>query len=448
MAGYLVYFNAFKGTEIINNSYNARIDNLTNTVIRGDIEASDGSILAITKTDSSGNETRMYPYGKVFSHVVGLSTHGKSGIEKMCNFYLLKSNAGIIEQVYNDISDEKAVGANIVTTLDVTLQKTAYEALGSNKGAVVVMEPSTGKILAMVSKPDYDPNFASSMWDEWISYANDDSVLLNRATQGLYPPGSTFKILTAIEFVRENPNYNNFTYSCSGSTTTAGASTIHCFNQTAHGSEDLSHAFANSCNSAFATIGQSLKVKNFRTFCESFMFNNKLPLGIEYSLSRFNLDETSGTSEIMETSIGQGETQISPIHNLMIAATIANNGVMMQPYMVDKITATDSTVLEQYAPSEYATLMSADEADLLTGYMRMVVTSGTGNSLKSASYQAAGKTGSAQYDDSENYHSWFVGFAPADEPEIAISVILEGGYTGVSSAQVIARKVMDAYFSK
>ena len=237
LTGYLIYFNAFIGPEVINNAYNKRIDNLSTKVVRGEILSADGNVLASTTTDADGNENRVYPYGSVFSHVVGLESHGKSGIEKLSNFFLLSSKSNVIEQIANDVSSTKAVGDNVVTTLNVTLQQATSKALGDNKGAVVVMEPSTGKILAMVSKPDYDPNEADAMMSEWITYDSADSVLLNRATQGLYPPGSTFKILTTIEYLRENPNYNNFSYNCSGSTTTKGASTIHCFNETAHGSE-------------------------------------------------------------------------------------------------------------------------------------------------------------------------------------------------------------------
>jgi len=448
LTGYLIYFGAFIGPDVINNSYNKRIDNLSTKVVRGEILSADGNVLASTTTDAAGNETRVYPYGSVFSHVVGLASHGKSGVEKLSNFFLLSSNANVIEQIANDVSSTKAVGDNVVTTLSVSLQQAAYNALGDNKGAVVVMDPSTGKILAMVSKPDFDPNEADAMMNEWISYDSADSVLLNRATQGLYPPGSTFKILTTIEFIRDNPNYNSFSYSCSGSTTTKGASTIHCFNQTAHGTEDLNRAFANSCNSAFATIGQTLNIANYKSLCETFLFNNDMPIDIEYNKSSFKLDTSSGVSEIMETSIGQGQTLITPIHNLMIVATIANKGVMMKPYFVDKVVSTDNQVVQQYNPTEYKQLMTEQEAQILTGYMRSVVTMGTGSSFKNSSYTMVGKTGSAQYDSSENYHSWFVGFAPEENPKIAISVILEGGYTNVASAQVVAKKIADSYFSK
>jgi len=448
LTGYLIYFNTFIGPDVINNAYNKRIDNLSTKVVRGEILSADGSVLASTTTDAAGNETRVYPYGSVFSHVVGIASHGKSGIEKLSNFFLLSSNANVIEQIANDVSSTKAVGDNVVTTLNVSLQQAASDALGNNKGAVVVMDPTTGKILAMVSKPDYDPNEADAKMNEWISYDSADSVLLNRATQGLYPPGSTFKILTTIEFLRENPDYNNFNYSCIGSTTTKGASTIHCFNETAHGSEDLNHAFANSCNSAFATIGQTLNVQNYRSLCETFSFNSDLPIGIEYNKSSFKLDTSSNVSEIMETSIGQGKTLITPIHNLMIVATIANKGVMMQPYFVDKVVTTDNQVVQQYNPTECKKVMTEQEAQILTGYMRSVVTIGTGSAFKNASYKMVGKTGSAQYDSSENYHSWFVGFAPQENPQFAISVILEGGYTNVASAQAVAKKIADVFFSK
>ncbi len=448
LAGYMVYFNVNDAQTVINNPYNKRIDNLTNKVVRGDITAADGTVLATTTVDKDGIETREYPYGNIFSHVVGIATHGKMGIEKLSNFYLLSEPENIIDQIYSDVTGEKATGDSVVSTLNVAMQKAAYNAIGDNKGAVVAMDPKTGKVLCLVSKPDYDPNDADAKWDEWINYASDDSVLLNRATQGLYPPGSTFKILTTLEFIRENEDFNDFVYKCKGSTTT-GDTTIHCFESTVHGNEDLEHAFAYSCNSAFATIGQTLDLDQFKLLCESFQFNKYLDIGIEYNQSSFTLDSSADTSDVMMTSIGQGKTMITPMQNLLIASTVANGGVMMKPYFVDKIvTADNDTVVEQNQPEEVGTLMTKDEANILTEYMKSVVSYGTGSNLKGTSYNPCGKTGSAQYDDSDEYHSWFVGFAPADDPQVAISVVLEGGYKNVKAAQVIAKKVFDAYFTK
>lgn len=444
MMGYLVYFNIAVAPDIINNPYNKRVDNQETKVIRGDILAADGSVLATTEVDEEGNETRVYPFGSTFCHVVGLGA-AKSGIEGMENYHLLSEDSNVLKQLANDATGEKAMGNTSVTTLDPALQEAAYDAIGDNKGAVIVMEPSTGKILAMVSKPDYDPNDASTDYSEWLTYDSADSVLLNRATQGLYPPGSTFKILTALEYIREYDS-EEYSYDCTGSASVQGGTSIPCFDNKAHGKETLEKAFYNSCNSAFSSIGLELNRSSFKNLCSTFLFNSNLPLGIEYSISSFSLDENSGLSEVQETAIGQGKTMITPIHNLMIAAAVANNGVMMTPYLVERVETAGGTVVEQYQPQQCATVMSAEESAILTQYMRSVVTSGTGYALKNASYKAAGKTGSAQYDSSDDVHSWFVGFAPYDDPEVAICVILEGGYTGVKSAQYVAKTVLDAYF--
>ena len=170
------------------------------------------------------------------------------------------------------------------------------------------------------------------------------------------------------------------------------------------------------------------------------------PVGFEYSKSTMAVTQDSSISEMQETGIGQGRTMMTPLHNMMIAASVANDGVMMTPYIVDSISDSEGRTVVKNKPTEAGTVMSAEEAEYLTECMREVITSGTGNSMKYSSYEAAGKTGSAQYDDSDRYHSWFTGFAPYDNPQIAVCVILEGGYSGVSSAQVVAKAVFDTYF--
>ena len=159
-----------------------------------------------------------------------------------------------MEQIRNSINERKDQGNNVVTTLNVELQQTAYSALGNSRGAVVVLEAETGKVLAMVSKPDFDPGTINEDWESLTSEDDTDSALYNRASQGLYPPGSTFKIVTLLEYMRENPDYADFSFRCSGSLT-EGNYTINCYGGTSHGQEDLTEAFARSCNSAFASIG-------------------------------------------------------------------------------------------------------------------------------------------------------------------------------------------------
>ena len=215
MIGYEGFFLSQKRDEIINNTYNSRLDSFADRVIRGDILSSDGQILAQTQQQEDGTELRSYPYGDLFAHVIGYSSMGKTGLEAQGNFYMLSSHINLMEQVMREFSGQKNPGDDLYTTLDLELQKTASDALGDRKGAVVVMEPDTGRILAMVSKPAYDPNQVQNQWDSLRT--DSESRLLNRATQGVYPPGSTFKIITLLEFMREYPEeYRNFHYDCNG----------------------------------------------------------------------------------------------------------------------------------------------------------------------------------------------------------------------------------------
>ena len=165
-------------------------------MVRGEIHSADGEVLARTDVYEGGTEVRVYPYQNIFSHVVGYDTHGKSGLESDANFSLLTSHEFFLDQMKNEFRGEKNMGDTVVTTLDAGLQVVAYNALGDRKGAVLAIEPSTGKILVMVSKPDFDPNTLSENWDALISDGTNSS-LLNRVTMGQYPPGSTFKIVTA-----------------------------------------------------------------------------------------------------------------------------------------------------------------------------------------------------------------------------------------------------------
>ena len=199
MIGYFVYFQTIVSSNVITSPYNKRQDTFADRVIRGDIETSDGMLIATTNIGADGSETRVYPYGDLFAHAVGYASNGKTGIELLANYQLLSSHAYFLERFVNEVQEEKNMGDTVITTLDFDLQKTAYDALGDYRGTVIALEPSTGKVLAMVSKPDYDPNAIEGNWKEISNSKN--SVLLNRATQGLYPPGSTFKMITLLQFL-------------------------------------------------------------------------------------------------------------------------------------------------------------------------------------------------------------------------------------------------------
>ena len=270
LAGYLIYLNVFKAKELNSNMYNTKQDANIDKYIRGPILSADGSVLAETRVGDDGSETRVYPYANTFAHVIGYATNGKAGLEASCNYDLLDSHASVLTQL-KESDNEKQMGDSVIVTLNASLQNAAYQALGGYNGAVVALEPKTGKILAMVSKPDYDPNSIAEIWESVVTDSSS-SVLLNRATQGLYPPGSTFKILTTLAFMRQQPNaYKTFDFTCD-SRLTVGDMTINCYNNNAHGEEDLKGAFAHSCNTAFAKIGLSLDNDEFHSMCEEVLF--------------------------------------------------------------------------------------------------------------------------------------------------------------------------------
>ncbi len=447
MMAYFVYFMVVESEDFINNPYNSLQNLFSERIVRGDILSADGEILATTTTDADGNETREYPYGRVFAHVVGYASNGKFGLESQENFNLLRTHTSLLDQIISDIKDEKTQGDTVTTTLRTDLQQIAYDALGSYDGAVVVMEPSTGKILCMVSKPDFDPNTIAQDWDA-INADSTSGVLVNRATQGKYAPGSTFKVITLLEYYRENTSdYTDFSFDCVGEYTSDGQ-TIHCASNKKHGTETLKDAFANSCNSAFAYLSLSLDVSSYASLADSLLFNQSLPLELESSKSSFTLDETASDSLIMETGIGQGNTLVSPFHMALIVSAIANDGTLMTPYLVNYVEAEDGTLVSQNEATEYARLMTKNEAAFLQEYMRSVVTDGTASALDSSVYTAYGKTGTAQVSDTtDQTNAWFVGYASGSgKKDIAIAVIVEDSGSGSSYAVPIAQKIFEAYF--
>ncbi|MBQ6887595.1 MAG: penicillin-binding protein 2 [Lachnospiraceae bacterium] len=445
MMGYICHFAVTNEQTLINNSYNARQGMLLAQNRRGNIYSNDGTILAETKTEEDGTERRVYPYANLFAHAVGYSTNGKMGVEALGNYYLINSNEPISNKVSADMAGTKYAGDSVYTTLDMELQEVAYNALGVYKGAVIVTEPSTGKILAMVSKPDFDPNNIDSMWETLLA-DEESSVLLNRVTQGMYPPGSTFKIVTALQYIRENTDsYSGYRYNCAGSYQ-SGEDRINCYHGTSHGSIDFKESFAKSCNASFANIGLSLNEISFAKTLKDLLFNEELPLETAYSQSKVTVEEDMATADMMQVSIGQGTTQISPIHLNMITCAIANDGKLMKPYMIDRVENSEGTVIKQFSTSSYGNLMTENEASILTELMEEVVESGTGRKLAGLSYTAAGKTGSAEYNTVKgDSHAWFTGFAPAENPQVCVTIIVEGAGSGGDFAVPIAKRIFDAY---
>lgn len=448
MAGYLVFFQIRDSRNVINNPYNARLETFEQRVIRGDIVSSDGEKLAYTKVEADGSEKRVYPFGCTFSHVLGYSEYGKTGLEELGNFQMLTSNAYFIEKFINELKEQKNMGDTLVTTLDARLQTAAHDALSTKKGAVVVLEPSTGNVLALVSKPDYDPGEVVSRWNEFSN--SEDSILLNRAMQGLYPPGSTFKTITLLQYLREHQmQTEGYSFLCEGKVT-VGNSSISCYHGKKHGELTLKSAFAKSCNSAFADMGRNLDMGAFEELTDQLLFDQELPITFPYSKSSFKGKESDSEAIRMMTAIGQGDTLVTPMHMAIITAAIANDGVLMTPRFMDRTeNYTGTVVVEEYPVTEYGSLMTEEEAKTLQEFMRAVVEEGTATALQSEQYTAAGKTGTAEYSSNKNQsHAWFTGFVTGDKPDLAVCVLVEGAGSGSEYAVPIAKKIFDAYYSE
>ncbi len=441
------YFVIHKSEEVITNSYNAkRLEIIESEVELGNIYAHDGSVLAQTLTDGAGNSYRDYPYGEEFAHVVGYASHGRAGLERDCYGYLLTSSVSLSRRTSDNLSGVKHPGDAVYTTLEPALQEIAYMSLGIYRGAVIATEVDTGRILCMASTPDFDPNEIDEIWDSIVD-DKDNSILVNRATQGLYPPGSTFKIFTALEYIRENPDtYDSYHFNCTGSLKN-GEDTISCFHHTVHGSLDLTGSFARSCNSSFANIGLSLNRTSFATTLTDLYFNREYPVNFTYNPSRVTMEEGLSTFQMMQTSIGQSTTAVTPLYLNMVTAAIANNGEMLAPYLVDRVESVEGSVIRRFIPQSMGQVISKEECEILTELMCAVVEKGTGTGLSGLMYTAAGKTGSAEFsDDKTQSHAWFTGFAPAQNPKIAVTVIMENAGTGGDYAVPVARRIFTKYF--
>lgn len=428
------------------NSYNSRLEMLKKENERGPIYAAGGELLAITRKDEDGLEYRSYPYGSVFSHIVGFENRGYMGIESLANYYLLHSHESLRGQVSNAVYDRKNAGDSVYTTLDVELQTAAYEALGDRNGAVVVTNPSTGEILAMVSKPDFDPNTLKEIWEDIVA-DEDNSILLNRATQGLYAPGSTFKIVTTLEYLQENNNsISDYEYNCESSFE-LNDSVINCYHGSVHGEVDLKESFSKSCNASFANIGSGLNESSYKKLVNNLMFNEALPLSLPVAQSRLVLDDDTSDSDMLQYAIGQGDILMTPMHLNLITQAIANDGILMEPIILDYVTNNRGVLVKDFDTDEYKQLMTEEETEILTEFMQEVVNSGTGTGLQNELYTVAGKTGSAEFkENSSDSHAWFTGFAPLDNPQICITVIVEEGDSGSKEAVPIAKKIFDVYF--
>ena len=443
---YLCFFLTFESGSIINNTYNKRSESFKKVIERGSIYSSDGTPLAYSE-NRDGVEVRIYPYGNIFAQVVGYETNGALGLEASYNYYLLTSHTNMFEKIANEFKGQKNPGDSIHTSLDRDLQTYISDLLEGQKASAICIDPTTGQIKATVSKPDFDPNDIQYIWDDIIS-DEENSPLVNRATQGSYTPGSTFKIFTLLEYMRENPDYENYYYNCEGVLEGDGY-TISCIDQTAHGGETLEDAFAWSCNLAFADIGLKLDIDQFIASNSNLLFNRDLNLDIASNKAIFSLQKTDSDFMKMQTAFGQGKTLTNPLHLSLVMCAFANEGVLMRPHYVTKITSPSGSVVKTFKDKEEERLCTSSEADAMNRYLRSVVTEGTAFCMAYEDYTAYGKTGTAETksDKEQNIDlSFFVGFAEKDGQKLVVCVNIEDTTRTWMSAVDFAHEIFNYYF--
>lgn len=456
MIVYLTYFSFYVAGKVVNDPINKRIRIAEGKVLRGSILDRNGDVVAYSKRTGQDAQKRYYEDGEVFSHAIGYNSYvyGKTGIELAYNDALqgktfeLNILGSIFKNLKENLSGDEKKGNNVYLTLDKDTQTKAYRMLGNDKGAVVALNPNTGEVLAMVSKPGFDPEAIDKNFKAYNT-DKEGARLFNRATQGSYPPGSVFKIITAVSAIENIPGITKTTFDCTGKLK-IGNYTLSDYGGERHGRINLSKAFEESCNFTFGQLGMKLGFDNMRQTAEKFMFNKDIPDDDNYnslkiSEGKIGIEDEKSKSYLAQDAIGQHMVSTNPMQMALVASTIANDGVMMQPYIVKKVADRYDVPLSETKPKVLSEVIDKSNSDIIKDYMIRVVKAGTGTNAKISGITVAGKTGSAQDEKKNATHSWFVAFAPAEDPQIAVAVIVENGGVGGKRAAEVAREVMKAY---
>ncbi len=435
---YLSYFQIFTATKIKNNSYNKRLWINEENILRGSIIDRNGKILAYSeKTDDS--TIRHYNFDNIYSHIIGYSyrEYGKAGLELEYNNELLNIKENTPLQEIQKIITPSTEGNSLKLTIDHGLQQYSNELLNGKKGSIVAMNPKTGEIYSMVSQPNFNPNTLREEWNNIMEHP--DSPFLNRAITGLYTPGSTFKVITAAAALESPDVEKNF--QCTGALTVEGY-TLKDYSETAHGNLDLQEALVKSCNTYFANMGLQIGKDKLGEVADRFMINKEIPFDLPTARSSFPYKKNLGKTDVAASSFGQGEVLVTPLNMAMVASGVGNNGKIVKPILVKEVISPKGTTINRNETIVLSNSMDNSHANELKNMMAQVVNSGTGTNAKIDNIRVAGKTGTAE-NPSGKSHSWFIGFAPADDPKVAVSVILENeGTTGGQGAAPIARNIM------
>jgi peptidoglycan glycosyltransferase len=408
---------------------------------------------------------RRYPYGPLAAHVVGYSTVGRSrtGLERSLNDFLTASNSNlstVFDKTLDELRGKPVRGNDVVTTLDLDAQEVADEALGSSCGAVVALDPRTGKLLVMASSPSFDPNLVEERFDRIESITADcrpAAPLVNRASAGLYVPGSTFKVVTAAAALESKKFTPDSTFVDPGYCTVYGKRVNNFDTTSPFGTIDLTNALAYSVNSVFCNIGKELGAKRILDTAKAFGFYERPPLETPaderlasglYDDGRLFYPKVDANVDAGRMAFGQERMLMTALQNAMVAGAIGVGGRLMEPHVVDRIVAPGGKVIERQRPRLIRRAVSKETADAVADMMRLAVERGTGTAAQISGYSIGGKTGTGETGVPGSNTTWFIAFAGDDDespPRLAIAVVLQNqSGTGGSTAAPIAREVMQA----
>ena len=418
--------------------------------------------IASSELDDDNHYTRVYDQGSLYVSATGYFSsvgYGSTGIEAAQENVLDGQSQTLLGQrLRNLLTGEKRQGGGVELTLRASMQEAAAAALGDRKGAVVALDAKTGAILALYSSPSFDPNAlasrdASEVQDAYATLdADPKNPMLNRTISERYAPGSTFKVLTAIALI-ENGIANPDTRMDSPVSTTLPGTNTEVSNiessTCGDGKPTLTEAFARSCNTTFVLASEKLTTQQLTDVTKRFGFGHEQEIPLTVIPSVFPADADS--AQLAMSSIGQYTVQATPMQMAQVAQTIANGGQMMSPYLIKQIVDADNQTIRKTKATEAGRPISADTASKVTGMMQAVVSQpyGSGTPMALPNVSVAAKTGTAETGDGDRANAWAIGFAPADNPQIAFAVIVEGDETnptphGGDVAGPVAKAVLEA----
>jgi peptidoglycan glycosyltransferase len=450
----------FDAASLRDNPLNARALLQQQRIERGSILAANGSVLArsVRVAGSSGSESifeRTYPTGEEFAHAIGYYyiTLGRTGLESFRNNVLNGQREAGLQTILDQLQGSKRRGDEVITTLNPGAQQVANSALAGHEGAVVALDPRTGAVLVMASAPSFDPNaLRSQRSSEHLARTSPGRPLVNRATQFGYAPGSSFKVVTATAAIDTGAFTPESTVNGRDNVPISGVP-LQNDNNASFGSITLTEALAKSVNTVWAQVAERLGAQTMARYMNRFGFDHKPQLDYpademsssgEYEGTRL-ISPTSHLVDVGRMGIGQDKLGVTPLQMAEVAAAVANGGRLMAPHLTDRVLEPDGRTVLRVAPRVQSVVMKPSTAAAVTSMMVAVVNEGTGTSAQIPGVQVAGKTGTAETQIGTAINNvWFIAFAPAAAPRVAIAVTLRGvpGFGGAFAAPV-ARQVLE-----